>query len=158
MSMGDESHRPKEGPDDPPGRGGGLALSAWCVVAAFGAYFCMYAFRKPFTPSTYEGDRLGEVGYKTVLVTAQVLGYTLSKFLGIKFIAELTPQRRVASLLGLIGLAQLALLLFALTPAPFNFPWLFLNGVPLGMVFGLVLSFLEGRRRSEERRVGKEGR
>jgi hypothetical protein len=34
------------------------------------------------------------VGYKTVLVTAQVLGYTLSKFFGIKVVAEVQPHRR----------------------------------------------------------------
>ena len=39
--------------------------------------------------------------------------------------------------------------LFGLTPPPYNLVWLFCNGVPLGMVFGLVLGFLEGRRQSE---------
>ena len=68
--------------------GRGLSLSAWCVVAAFGTYFCMYAFRKPFTAASYRRRRVWGVGYKTVLVTAQVLGYTLSKFLGIKVVAE----------------------------------------------------------------------
>jgi hypothetical protein len=32
--------------------GGGWVFSAWCLVAAFGTYFCMYAFRKPFTAAT----------------------------------------------------------------------------------------------------------
>jgi hypothetical protein len=41
------------------------------------------------------------------------------------------------------------LLLFALVPAPWNFICLFVNGLPLGMVFGLVLGFLEGRRATE---------
>src|SRR5262249_50051465 len=77
------------------------------------------------------------------------LGYTLSKFLGIKVVAEVHPHRRAALLLGLIAAAQVALLLFGLTPAPFNLLWLFCNGVPLGMVFGLVLGFLEGRRHTE---------
>jgi hypothetical protein len=31
----------------------GWPLSVWCVTAAFGAYFCMYAFRTPFTAATY---------------------------------------------------------------------------------------------------------
>jgi hypothetical protein len=42
-----------------------------------------------------------------------------------------------------------ALFLFGLTPAPLNFVWLFCNGLLLGMVFGLVLGFLEGRRQTE---------
>src|SRR5262249_42745548 len=114
----------------------------------------MYAFRKPFTASTYSDTTLGGIGYKTVLVTAQVLGYTLSKFLGIKVIAEMPPRRRAVLILALIGAAELSLLLFGLTPAPFNFVWLFLNGIPLGLVFGLVLGFLEGRRHTEALAAG----
>lgn len=130
-------------------RSGHLALSVWCVVAAFGAYFCMYGFRKPFTAATYADLTLWSVGFKTVLVTAQVLGYTLSKFVGIKVIAEMAPGRRAAWFLALIALAQVALLLFGLVPPPWNFVFRFLNGLPLGMVFGLVLGFLEGRRLTE---------
>lgn len=132
----------------------GLALSAWCVVAAFGTYFCMYAFRKPFTAASYQDLELWGLAYKPVLVTAQVLGYTVSKFLGIKIVAEVTPQRRAVLLLGLVAAAEGALLLFGLTPAPFNLVWLFCNGVPLGMVFGLVLGFLEGRVQSEALAAG----
>jgi hypothetical protein len=132
----------------------GLPLSAWCVLAAFGAYFCMYAFRKPFTAASYNDSAFGGIGYKTVLVTAQVLGYTLSKFLGIKVVAEVPSHRRAALLLGLIAAAEVALLLFGLTPAPVNLVWLFCNGVPLGMVFGLVLGFLEGRRHTEALAAG----
>lgn len=125
------------------------AFSAWCIVAAFSTYFCMYAFRKPFTAATFDGDMLWGVSYKTVLVIAQVFGYSLSKFIGIKVISEMTPGRRAVGILALIGLAHLSLLLFGLTPTPYNFVFLFLNGLPLGMVFGLVLSFLEGRQLTE---------
>jgi Family of unknown function (DUF5690) len=124
-------------------------LSAWAAVAAFGAYFCMYGLRKPFTAATYEEQTLWGFGYKAVLVTAQVLGYTLSKFIGIRVIAEMRAAQRARTLWWLVGLAQAALLLFALVPAPWNFCCLFLNGLPLGMVFGLVLGYLEGRRVTE---------
>lgn len=123
-------------------------MAAWCVVAAFGTYACMYGFRKPFTAGTYVDTATG-TSFKVWLVTAQVLGYTVSKFVGIRVIAEMRPERRVWVLLGLIVAAQLALLGFGLTPAPYNAAWLFLNGLPLGMVFGLVLGFLEGRRLTE---------
>jgi hypothetical protein len=135
-------------------RGQGLALTAWCVTAAFGTYFCMYAFRKPFTAGTYAELSVWGVGYKTILVTAQVLGYTLSKFIGIKVVSEVKPQRRLSRLLTLIAGAEVALFLFALTPAPFNFVWLFCNGLFLGMVFGLVLGFLEGRKQTEALAAG----
>ena len=123
-------------------------LSVWCMVAAFGTYACMYAFRKPFTAATYLEAPFCP-GFKTWLVLAQVLGYTLSKFVGIKVIAEMPPERRGAVLLGLIGIAEAALLLFGLVPPPWSIICLFLNGLPLGMVFGLVLGFLEGRKMTE---------
>lgn len=115
-------------------------FTLWCVLAAFGAYACMYGFRKPFTAAGYGG-----ADAKAWLVTAQVLGYTLSKFIGIKVIAEMTAARRARVLLGIIAIAELSLVLFGVTPAPFNAVWMFLNGLVLGMVFGLVLGFVEGR-------------
>ncbi len=123
-------------------------MAVWCVVAAFGTYACMYGFRKPFTAGAYV-DAVTGTSYKVWLVTAQVLGYTISKFIGIRVIAEMRPERRVWVLLALIGAAQLALVAFGLTPRPYNALWLFLNGLPLGMVFGLVLGFLEGRQMTE---------
>jgi hypothetical protein len=59
------------------------------------------------------------------------------------------PPRRAVTLLTLVGVAQVALLLFAVVPPPLNIACLFLNGLPLGLVFGLVLGFLEGRRMTE---------
>lgn len=133
---------------------GKLSTSVLCVVAAFGTYFCMYGLRKPFTSASYEAQLVLGLDYKTVLVSAQVLGYTLSKFLGISVIGGMVPERRVKVLLLLIFIALLALLLFALTPSPWNVFWLFVNGLPLGIVFGLVLSFLEGRKATEALAAG----
>jgi hypothetical protein len=125
-----------------------LALGLWSMAAAFGTYACMYGFRKPFTAAGFSGGDFPP-GFKVWLVTAQVLGYTLSKFIGIRVISEMAPGRRAGVLLGLVGMAEAALVLFGLLPAPFNVVCLFLNGLPLGMVFGLVLGFLEGRRMTE---------
>ena len=130
------------------------AFSLYCMIAAFGTYFCMYAFRKPFTAATYEGLSVFGIGLKTALIAAQVAGYTLSKFIGIKFVSEIAPTRRALSIIGLILVAELSLILFAITPAPWNIAWLFLNGLPLGMIFGLVLGFLEGRKTSEALAAG----
>lgn len=129
-------------------------LAVWCMVAAFGTYFCMYAFRKPFTAAEFADYQWAGIGYKTLLVTAQVLGYTLSKFIGIKVIAEMNPARRATMILVLIAIAESALLAFALVRPPFHLVCLFINGLPLGMVFGLVLGFLEGRRLTEALSAG----
>ncbi len=114
----------------------------------------MYAFRKPFTAGEFTDAGLWGVDYKPILIASQVAGYTLSKFIGVKVIAEMQPGRRAAAILVLVGAAELALLGFALVPPPYGFPLLFLNGIPLGMVFGLVMSFLEGRRLSEALTAG----
>jgi hypothetical protein len=124
----------------------------WAVAAAFGAYFCMYAFRKPYTAATtadFDGLALGGIDYKNLLIAAQTLGYLTSKFVGIKVVAELPRSRRAAGVVVLIAAAQATLLLLGATPAPWNFPLMFFNGLALGMVFGLVLGFLEGRQLSE---------
>lgn len=122
---------------------------AYTITAAFGTYFCMYAYRKPFTVATYEGMNFAGVDYKIWLIIIQVIGYMLSKFIGIKVISEMGRRRRLLLLLGLIGIAEAALLLFALIPPPYNIICLFFNGLPLGMIWGIVFSYLEGRTFSE---------
>lgn len=118
------------------------------MVAAFGTYACMYGFRKPYTAAAYAEEFAG-APLKLWLVVAQVLGYTLSKFLGIRWIAEMTRERRLRTLLALIAGAELALLALPCLPAPLGALGLFANGLCLGLVFGLVLGFVEGRRLTE---------
>ncbi len=131
-----------------------FVFMAWCMIAAFGTYFCMYAFRKPFTAGTYDGLNLWNIHYKSILIIAQVFGYMLSKFIGIKIISELKASQRKALIIGLIIFAEIALLLFGIVPHPYNFFFLFLNGLPLGMVWGIVFSYLEGRRYTEVLAIG----
>jgi MFS family permease len=124
----------------------GFVFLLHASLAAFGTYFCMYAFRKPFSVATFEGLSFIGVDYKILLVIAQVLGYALSKFVGIKVISELKPNKRLLYLISLIVLAEISLLLFAWVPAPYNILFMFLNGFPLGMIWGIVFSYIEGRR------------
>ena len=126
-------------------------LNGYAVFTAFAVYFCVYAFRKPFTAATYDGLQFAgtQIQLKTALVVSQLLGYTLAKYLGIKFVSEANRGRRLGMLLGLIAFAELALLLFAVAPPAWKVVAIFLNGVPLGMVFGLVVRYLEGRRTSD---------
>lgn len=126
-------------------------FTAVAGTAGFCAYFAMYAYRKPFTAATFEhvpGWHLA-LDYKIALIIAQVAGYALSKFIGVKVVSEIRPGQRAAAILGLIGISWLALIGFALIPAPWNVVALFVNGLPLGMIWGLVYGFMEGRRVSE---------
>ncbi|MFP5079373.1 DUF5690 family protein [Pedobacter sp. JCM 36344] len=125
------------------------ALSVLGAVSAFGAYTSMYAFRKAFAAGSYSGLEFLNVDYKAWLVIAQILGYTLSKFYGIKFIAEIKAMNRGKAILVLVGISWLALLGFSIVPAPYNIIFLFINGCPLGMIWGLVFGYLEGRRATE---------
>jgi len=107
----------------------------------------MYAFRKPFAAATYAtADGLD---YKVWLVIAQTCGYAFSKFLGIRLIGQLSAAARQPLLLRIVGGAWLSWLGFALLPDPFRWPMLFCNGLLLGLVWGVVFSYLEGRRGTE---------
>lgn len=125
------------------------------IVSAFLAYTGMYAVRKSFLAAHYSDVvYTSAIGFKTILVISQLVGYMLSKFIGIKVVAETKPENRVWALLGLVSFGLLMLLLFAYVPVYIK-PWvLFLNGLPLGIVFGLLLSYLEGRRNTELLVVG----
>jgi len=129
-------------------------LNYWAVIAAFGTYFCMYMFRKPFAASSYSEAVMSDWDQKTMLVSAQLIGYLISKVIGVQIVSEVSRENRAMVLLGLILSSHMALLLFAVIPAPFHIIAIFLNGLPLGIVFGLVLGFLEGRRMTEALTAG----
>lgn len=127
---------------------------AWVFVlyvslSSFVVYTCMYGFRKPYTAASFNGIHLFGISYKVVLVISQVFGYMFSKFYGIRFIATMQPEKRAGFIVKLILSSWVSLLLFGVVPAPYNFVFMFINGLPLGMVWGLVFGFLEGRRVTE---------
>lgn len=109
----------------------------------------IFGFRKSFTVCTFDGMTVGSLSYKTVLVLSQMMGYLMAKFYGIKFISELKRFGRNKIILLLVGIAWMAWLCFALIPAPYNIIFLFINGFPLGMLWGVVFSYVEGRRSTD---------
>jgi hypothetical protein len=128
-----------------------VAFTIFASLAGFSTYFCMYAFRKPFAAATFgtvDGWHF-TLDFKIALVLAQLIGYAASKFIGIKVIAEMQRTYRAQMILGLIGASWLALIAFAVVPAIYKVPAMFVNGLCLGMIWGLVFSYMEGRRTSE---------
>lgn len=119
---------------------------AWAAFASFATYFCMYGFRKPFSAGTFDGLTAFGISFKSALVVAQTFGYMTAKFIGIKFISEVNKSKRALYILVLIGASHLSLLLLALVPRPYNVAFLFTNGLSLGLIWGLVFSFIEGRK------------
>lgn len=127
----------------------GTRFNLLCIAAALITYMSMYAFRKPLSAATFEGLNYWGIDYKIIAIIAQVIGYTCSKFLGIRIVSSMKPAERTRYILGLVGIAWVALFFFAWVPKPYNVVFLFVNGLPLGMIFGIVISFLEGRRNTE---------
>jgi hypothetical protein len=128
-----------------------VAFTAFASLAGFATYFSMYAFRKPFAAASFD-DVHGwhfTLNFKIALVIAQVLGYATAKFVGISLISGMQPTYRAQAILGLIGASWVALVLFAEVPAPVKVLAMFCNGLCLGMIWGLVFSYMEGRRTSE---------
>ena len=117
--------------------------------SAFCLYTCVYAFRKTFSVATFEGLSYLRISYKVWLVTFQVIGYGLSKFAGIKIISELQARSRSRGILLMVLMAGISWFLFAIVPPPYNIIFLLTNGLPLGMVWGMVFGYLEGRRMTE---------
>lgn len=124
-------------------------FSTYAILAAFGTYACMYAFRKPISAAQFEDLELWGLGYKAIILISHIVGYTLSKFVGIKFISEMKGDKRAVAILALVGFAELMLLFFGLGSHPWNFFFLFFNGLSLGLIWGIVFSYLEGRRNTE---------
>jgi Family of unknown function (DUF5690) len=130
-------------------RTGAGPFAVYAVVMAFTTYFAMYSYRKPFAAAHFAGETVAGLDLKSTLIISQLCGYALSKFLGVKFNSEMQPGRRAWALVFLIAWAELALVVFAVVPPAGKVGALFLNGLPLGTVWGVVFSFLEGRRTSE---------
>lgn len=126
--------------------GSSLKINIYAAIVVFLAYTMIFGFRKSFTVATFDGIMVAGYSYKTILVIAQVLGYMLAKFYGVKYISELKRTGRGAIILVLTGISWLSWLFFALVPAPYNIIFLFINGFPLGMLWGVVFSYIEGRR------------
>ena len=130
-------------------KGTSLQIGLYAAVTVFLTYTMVFGFRKSFTVATFDGITVAGYSYKTILVICQMLGYMLAKFYGIKYISELKRHGRGQIIMLLTLIAWLSWLFFALVPAPYNIIFLFINGFPLGMLWGVVFSYVEGRRSTD---------
>ncbi|TKC01873.1 DUF5690 family protein [Pedobacter cryotolerans] len=126
-----------------------IKTGLYAAVVVFLAYTMIFGFRKSFTVATFDGLTIAGYSYKTVLVISQMLGYLLAKFYGIKFISELKRTGRGKIIIILTAIAWLSWLFFAIVPLPYNIVFLFINGFPLGMLWGVVFSYVEGRKSTD---------
>ncbi len=118
----------------------------WAGGAALLSYSLVYALRKPYTAAAFEGLEIFDIDYKVAVTLVQIIGYVLSKFIGIKLVSELQRQKRLRFICLSVGMAELSLILFGIMPAPYNIVAMFFNGLSLGCMWGVIFSFIEGRR------------
>lgn len=118
----------------------------WAGGTALLTYSLIYTLRKPFTAALYQDLELLGIDYKVAVTTIQILGYLIAKFFGIKIISELKRENRFKFFVCSVVLAELSLIAFGLIPAPYNAFAMFFNGLSLGCMWGVIFSFIEGRR------------
>lgn len=124
-------------------------LALYTSVVAFLTYASVFAYRKAFTVAAFDGIQIGTFSYQTMLIISQVIGYMLSKFYGILFISSLRRTGRWITVSVLVGISWFCLLLFAVTPDWFGLICFFINGFMLGFLWGVIFSYVEGRRTTD---------
>lgn len=127
----------------------GFTFALYTSLAAFCTYACIFSVRKTFGAGIYEGMIFWGVDFKIWMVISQAIGYMISKFIGIKVVSEAGSDNRGRGIFIALTIAMIAWLGFGLVPAPYNLLFMFLNGLPLGMVWGLMFGYLEGRKFTE---------
>lgn len=126
-----------------------LFFILWAGGAALLSYSLVYALRKPYTAASFDGFEVAGMDFKVVVTIIQIAGYVLSKFLGIKLISEMKRGKRLTYIVCSVIAAELSLLLFGILPVPYNIVAMFLNGLSLGCMWGIIFSYLEGRRTTD---------
>lgn len=123
-----------------------LLFILWAGGAALLSYSLVYALRKPFTAAEFNGLDFFGIDYKTATSIVQIAGYFLAKLIGIKVVSELKKEKRLRFIIVSVVIAEFSLALFGFLPKPYNVFALFFNGLSLGCMWGVIFSFLEGRR------------
>lgn len=121
-------------------------LILWAGGAALLSYSLVYALRKPYTAASFEGLTFLGSDYKVAVTTIQILGYVIAKFFGIKIISELKKEKRFRFFVSSAILAEAALIGFGILNPPYNVIAMFVNGLSLGCMWGVIFSFIEGRK------------
>lgn len=126
-----------------------LLFILWAGGTALLSYSLVYALRKPFTAAEFNDLEVFGTDYKIAISIIQLLGYVSAKLIGIKYISELKPEGRLKFIIYSALLSEISLLAFAILPIPYNVFALFFNGLSLGCMWGVIFSFLEGRRTTD---------
>ena len=134
--------------------GSQLFLAIYASIIIFAVYTCNYVYRKTFSAATYSGEEIWGMDAKILFVLFQIIGYCISKFLTVHILPGVKRDNRVYYILVPLALSELALVGFgAATPSLKPF-FILVSALPLGFIYGVVFSYIEGRRISEILNVG----
>jgi len=117
-------------------------------LTSFSIYFSMYALRKPFAAGVWD-ELLWGFPLKIWLVSAQLLGYAAAKWWGISFVSQIRRNQQKQALLAMFVVAYASLVLLAVVPTPLKLGAMVVNGLSLGMVWGVIFRYLEGRKATD---------
>ena len=73
-----------------------LLFILWAGGAALLSYSLVYMLRKPYTAAAFEDLEVFNMDYKVAVTIVQILGYVVSKFMGIKLISGVAAGRAFA--------------------------------------------------------------
>lgn len=69
-------------------------LAVYASILIFLLYTCCYAYRKPFTIGLYAGETLWGFDLKILYVLFEIIGYALSKFIGVHILPSMRKHQR----------------------------------------------------------------
>lgn len=124
-------------------------LTLWACTMGFLSYLFYYPFRRAYAATTFDGIFQFGLPFKTLIIIAQVFGFAFSKWIGVKFISTIKPQKRLVTLVLFALFSTVCMLLFAIMPNPYSLIFIFLGSLPLGMFYGIIMTYLEGRQITE---------
>jgi len=125
-------------------------VTTFTVICAFSAYFAIYGISVSLFAATFEGITVfGSLQLKVAFTIAQMLGYAVSKVIATFVIPTIRREQRCLALVGLAVLGEIPLVFFGMLPPIGQVIMVFLSGMPMAWLWGIMVMYLEGRRTSE---------
>ena len=131
-----------------------LFLAVYASTVIFIVYTCNYVYRKTFSAATYSGEEIWGMDAKMLFVLFQIIGYCISKFITVRILPGMKHANRMYYILLPLALSELFLVGFAAAAPSWKPFFILASALPLGFIYGVVFSYIEGRRISEILNVG----
>lgn len=131
-----------------------LFLAGYASLIIFLVYTCNYVYRKTFSAATYSGEEIWGMDAKMLFVLFQIIGYCISKFITVRILPGMKKENRALYIIIPLAISELALIGFGAFPNSIKPFFILASALPLGFIYGVVFSYIEGRRISEILNVG----